>query len=808
MPSTATDRLQGLTTSVAVKAPCRVATTGNISLSGLQTIDGVALSLWDRVLVKDQVSLRDNGIYLANSGAWSRALDFDGTRDAVGGTFLKVNSGSLNADSYWSVEGDGPINIGTDDVVISPSSGNITLQAALASSTGSSLVGFQQAGTGAVTRTVQGKLRDVPDLADWVVGGDSDDAYTLWPDITTSLQAYIDYCVSEDLPIHCSKPIYGRVASTITITPNQFTSPAGGALAHPIDLRNLTLVPSGSRNRIILDIGTAPGGTLYDMGEIRLPRIIASGALQWPATLTTADTAVRIRNVWRTTIYESYIYGFTKGIELSGCPYNSVFGKLIYDCRYGRVWTTAGASHDLSFSNENRVYGGSVSGTSASSALGSRYGDVLTWDKVSSYRGHNDNRFHDVCYELGGGGAADAVPVWFDGVGAHNRWEKCRSEGNNGSTVICDGGAARLAFDNRFEFTYVQYSGQNLYVQQVNGACGNRLTGPGCNEISWHSGSMANVAMGSGNGSAAYLKGRELFLLCASTPTVADISRVEPSAGYLFAHRRGAGLTLGGNARLGVAIDTSITKDFLCSYEAQNGFPGRPFFMALDGSGALLTGNAADVTWGNEPYVKGSPLIEPNALSVIDNGYSIDADLDSGRALHVTVRDEVKTLLFLVSSGTAAAVVRSMSVTAYTVPNEIGSAYPTIDGINGLRVFSMVDDDGSLALSSANPATSGKHGHYQKGQFVGSTAAASLATPGWTCTASGWLAPAWAISTAYAVPGMLATNDTGKIYELVTAGTSAGSGGPTGTGAAISDGTCTWKYIGVLATFAAMANLA
>jgi hypothetical protein len=120
----------------------------------------------------------------------------------------------------------------------------------------------------------------------------------------------------------------------------------------------------------------------------------------------------------------------------------------------------------------------------------------------------------------------------------------------------------------------------------------------------------------------------------------------------------------------------------------------------------------------------------------------------------------------------------------------------------------MSDDDGTLALSSANPATSGKHGYYQKGQFVGNTAAASAATPGWTCTASGWLCPAWAISTAYAVPGLLVTNDTGKVYELTTAGTSAGAGGPTGTGSAITDNTCVWKYIGTLATFAAMANLA
>jgi hypothetical protein len=56
---------------------------------------------------------------------------------------------------------------------------------------------------------------------------------------------------------------------------------------------------------------------------------------------------------------------------------------------------------------------------------------------------------------------------------------------------------------------------------------------------------------------------------------------------------------------------------------------------------------------------------------------------------------------------------------------------------------------------------------------------------------------------------MLVTNDSGKVYELTTPGTSAGAGGPTGTTATwngITDGTAKWRYIGTLATFTAMAN--
>ena len=54
-------------------------------------------------------------------------------------------------------------------------------------------------------------------------------------------------------------------------------------------------------------------------------------------------------------------------------------------------------------------------------------------------------------------------------------------------------------------------------------------------------------------------------------------------------------------------------------------------------------------------------------------------------------------------------------------------------------------------------------------------------------------APAWQASTAY-VAGDFVTNDTDKVYICTTGGTSAGSGGPTGTGSGISDNTVVWDY--------------
>lgn len=116
MSTTQTDIRRGLQGSIAYKAPVRTASTGDLTLSGLQTVDGVSLSAGDRILVKDQASGAENGIYMAASGAWTRAPDFDGAYDVVEGTLIHVNQGTTNAVSFWRVSTAGTIAVGTDSL--------------------------------------------------------------------------------------------------------------------------------------------------------------------------------------------------------------------------------------------------------------------------------------------------------------------------------------------------------------------------------------------------------------------------------------------------------------------------------------------------------------------------------------------------------------------------------------------------------------------------------------------------------------------------------------------------------------------
>jgi hypothetical protein len=75
--------LQSYAAGISWKQPCAVGTLTNITLSGLQTIDGYTTLAGDRVLVKDQTNAANNGIYLASATAWTRTLDADQWNDFI-----------------------------------------------------------------------------------------------------------------------------------------------------------------------------------------------------------------------------------------------------------------------------------------------------------------------------------------------------------------------------------------------------------------------------------------------------------------------------------------------------------------------------------------------------------------------------------------------------------------------------------------------------------------------------------------------------------------------------------------------------
>lgn len=104
------DRVAG----VDWKAAVRVRTTANITLSGTQTIDGVALSVGDRVLVMNQTTGTQNGIYVVAAGAWARSDDAS-TGDELAWSVVTVMEGTVHATTRWHCN-TYPITLGSTNV--------------------------------------------------------------------------------------------------------------------------------------------------------------------------------------------------------------------------------------------------------------------------------------------------------------------------------------------------------------------------------------------------------------------------------------------------------------------------------------------------------------------------------------------------------------------------------------------------------------------------------------------------------------------------------------------------------------------
>lgn len=98
-----------------VKAAVEAGTTGNVTLSGEQTIDDISLVTGDRVLVKDQTDPTENGIYVVDSGAWSRSADADSWPELVA-AYVLILDGTVNGGNSYFCSAQAGGTIGVDDV--------------------------------------------------------------------------------------------------------------------------------------------------------------------------------------------------------------------------------------------------------------------------------------------------------------------------------------------------------------------------------------------------------------------------------------------------------------------------------------------------------------------------------------------------------------------------------------------------------------------------------------------------------------------------------------------------------------------
>jgi microcystin-dependent protein len=125
-----TDRFnRAIFPDLAMKAPAILASTGNLTLSGEQTIDGSTTSE-TRVLVKDQTNAWENGLYRTGTGSWSRENDFNGNRSALKGTTVLVTNGTLSQGKYFQVSSTGSVTGGYHAITGSSTGDTVSLSVA------------------------------------------------------------------------------------------------------------------------------------------------------------------------------------------------------------------------------------------------------------------------------------------------------------------------------------------------------------------------------------------------------------------------------------------------------------------------------------------------------------------------------------------------------------------------------------------------------------------------------------------------------------------------------------------------------
>ena len=118
--------VDGVSQGLDVKDSCVAATTANITISTAlnngDTLDGVSLSTNDRVLVKDQSTASENGIYIVGSSP-ARADDLAAGADAAG-MFTFVEQGTVNADNgFVCTSNKGSAVVGTNNLAFAQFSG-------------------------------------------------------------------------------------------------------------------------------------------------------------------------------------------------------------------------------------------------------------------------------------------------------------------------------------------------------------------------------------------------------------------------------------------------------------------------------------------------------------------------------------------------------------------------------------------------------------------------------------------------------------------------------------------------------------
>ena len=610
------------------------------------------------------------------------------------------------------------------------------------------------------------------------------------------------------------------------------------------DMMGTSLRYSGTRDRPILVLG-ASGSSITNAWYYGLDARATVG--DWT---NTGFVAIRAYNVSRSRIdirkAEGCYVGFDAFCDSSnGWAYNHVdVGTLLDNSREMRL-TSTGAS---CFINENTFYSGRYGNSSASAARGTGYGVEIT-STDGLYVSHNNNRWVCPTFEVDPTNINIVrIPFYFNGAGANCKVIAARHEASGGVFALCDSlGRSGAATQNEFDVTYVGGTFTVNAITQQNGAVGNVYRGftPGAKVTGGYVTPDLAACLKPNAANAMYLLGPWSYYTNGS----ATLRKVTDPT--VEATRTGVRISTAASV-VGVEVDTSRIKQWLIRIKAKtNTRNGRAVIRVWDATDTQLT--PTPTAWApSTVYTIGQTVSNGGNSYMATSASGTSASSGGPTGVGTAIVDGTVTwryLLYVASvthNGTAAALsttanfggawqsasdgsgtdrVLIVLVDSAATRMHVGCAggsNPSLpeaieleplpvdgDAQAAIRVFCSLGEE-RMGLSTAIPSGYTSCGWVRRGEVIGHFTAAVAAAAGWvpvTAGASGTVlgnAPAWVTATAYTQYQI--RSNAGNLYEAQGDGTS-GATAPTGTGT-VSDGTVSWKFVGTVAAYGTLPNLA